>query len=579
MPHGKSLLPPEAGPPAAGAPRPLAPWMVWSGGAAVTAVAFLSFLPALDNGFVNFDDADNFLNNPHYRGLGWPQLRWMFTTMLLGHYVPLTWMSLGLNYALGGMDPRGYHLFNLLLHSANAALFFLVARRLLAAAFARREDPDLCLGATFAALAFGAHPLRVESVVWVTERRDLLCGLFFLASTLAYLRGVRGGGPLRTRWWIVSVAVFVLAMLSKAAAMPLPAALVVLDVYPLRRVRSVGWGRLLVEKTPYFAVAGAGAVLAWLAQSSAEAVSTYHRSAAARIGMTGYSLVFYPWKFLWPAALTPLVELPGRVDLASPRFLAPVVLAVAVTLGLLALRRRWPAGLAVWVYSGLMVLPVSGIVVHAGIQLAADRYSYLSGLGLALLAGGGLSWIRARRRQLPAVASAGCIIVAVLVIASWAAGSWRQSRIWRDSETLWRYALAIDPQSAFAHFQLGAALSNTGQPDQAIAEIERAIALLPDQFPNDKAAFHAGLGLLLQQRGDVTGAEEHYRAALGFSRDNAIALNNLGVIELRRGQREEALGLFLQALRAAPGYPGACVNARRVAGALGIVPRELATCR
>ena len=245
------------------------------------------------------------------------------------------------------------------------------------------------------------HPLRVESVAWVTERRDVLCGFFYLLAALAYLRGVAGGGAIERRWWALSLGVFLLALLSKAAAMPLPAALLVADVYPLRRAAAVGWRRLLAEKAPYLLLGFGAALLALIAQQSAGAVTGYQQyGVGARMGMTAYSLMFYPWKFLWSADLSPLYELPQRVDLLSWRFLFPTAGFVVVTSALVAARRRCPGALAAWVYSAVLVLPVTGAVVHAGVQLVSDRYSYLSGLGFAVLAGGALAGLLRDRERL-----------------------------------------------------------------------------------------------------------------------------------------------------------------------------------
>src|SRR5438132_2663270 len=198
----------------------------------IALVTFLPFLPTLDNQFVNWDDDDNLLDNPHYRGLGWTQLRWMWTTSHLGHYAPLTWMTLGLDYLFWGLKPVGYHLTNLLLHAANAAVFYLVARRILGSALPgprERGNVGLALSAAFAALLFAIHPLRVESVAWATERRDVLLGLFYLLTILAYLRacerGERGRG-----WYWGAVGLFACALLSKSMAVSLPAVLLILDV-------------------------------------------------------------------------------------------------------------------------------------------------------------------------------------------------------------------------------------------------------------------------------------------------------------------------------------------------------------
>jgi len=225
----------------------------WASHLAVPAVlalaSFVVFLPALDAGFVNWDDDENFLDNPNYRGLGATQLRWMFTTFLMGHYIPVTWMSLGLDYVVWGMRPAGYHLTNLLLHAANAVLFYFMALRLLRARVADRSTHGslaLTLGSAFATLLFAVHPLRAESVAWITERRDVLSGLFYLGAIVAYLRYCDGGVPegSRTRgtrrWYWASLGLFALALLSKAMTVTLPVILLVLDVYPLRRLGDGG---------------------------------------------------------------------------------------------------------------------------------------------------------------------------------------------------------------------------------------------------------------------------------------------------------------------------------------------------
>src|SRR2546426_6981583 len=251
---------------------------------------FAAFLPALQNQFVSWDDAENFLDNPHYRGLGWTHLRWMWTTHL-GHYIPLTWMTLGLDYLLWGMNPVGYHLTSLLLHAANAVVFFFVVRRLLTRALPGPSERGhaLAVAAGVAALVFAIHPLRVESVAWATERRDVLSGLFYLLTILVYLRdrerGERGRG-----WYWLSVAVFVCALLSKSMVVNLPVVLLILDVYPLRRLGgAVGWWserarRVYVEKIPFVLLAAAASAIAVMAQSSVHAAaSLVHLSLPGRL--------------------------------------------------------------------------------------------------------------------------------------------------------------------------------------------------------------------------------------------------------------------------------------------------------
>lgn len=563
---------------------------------AVAAASFLAFLPALQAGFVNWDDPSNFLSNHGYRGLGPAQLRWMFTTPLLGHYIPLTWLTFGLNYALGGMDPWGYHLGNLLLHAGNVALFYLVARRLLAAGFGVEAggEPAIACGAAVSALVFGVHPLRAESVAWITERRDVLCAWFYLLAVLAYMRGVAHGSTVRGRWLAVSLAAFVAALLSKAMAMTLPLTLLLLDTYPLRRWQH-GWHPVLREKIPYALVAGVGGAVAVIAVSRGAAWTGYEvYGPGARLAMVAYSFWFYPSRLIWPVDLSPLHELPRHVDPLSGRFAGTLLVVLAVTAILFCLRRSIPAGLTAWLHSAIVLSPVSG-VVHAGHQLAHDRYSYLSGLGFALIAGAGLSWTIRRWRHgglrgwvVGAVAAA-----AALAIIGWGVGTWRQSKVWLNSETLWRAAVEADPECATCRANLGVVLVRSAAAPAYLGEAEMhlraAIRLRPDrpdpyhnlgvlltlQKRYEEAEFvfrtymraFPGLpdgplkfGMLLRDQGREAEAVPHLRRALRVGADPSIVrtelgqtLANHGARLLQSGRAAEAVPLFEEAAAMLPG--------------------------
>ncbi len=551
-----------------------------------------AFLPALRGDFLNWDDSINFVANPHFRGLGWAQIKWMFSATLMGHYIPVTWLSFGLNYALGGMSPWGYHAGNLILHAANATLVYLIARRLLAAArdggSQRGHAGGSVVGAgAFAALVWGVHPLRVESVAWITERRDVLCGLFFLLAVLAYLKGLERGGDLRPTWRALSLAAFATALLSKAAAMPLPAVLLLLDLYPLRR-RDVGWRRLALEKLPYAALAAAAAVVALIALPRGTAVTSYDTyGGAARVGMVAYSLIFYPIKFLLPIRLSPMYELPARVDLTAWPFLAALLGLVGVTAALVLARARRPWALAAWTYSALMVLPVSG-VVHAGSQLVNDRYSYLSGIGFAVLAGGGvLGVLRLRARGRVSAATGSALAGgATLIVVTLGLGAWTQTHVWRDSETLWRWAVEMDPACALCHGNLGSAITGTelGQSrlDEAEAHLQRAIELRPDNpIP------HFNLGTLLSVRARYGEAERALRKCLELLPESPSGLGRLGLLYLLQGRLEDAVPLLERArglpLRPSPdpGGPASATLAKAISlveddpGALTLLGRAL----
>jgi protein O-mannosyl-transferase len=514
-------------------------------------LSVLAFLPALEGQFLGWDDDVNLVTNEWYRGLGAPQIRWAFSNVRMGHYIPVTWLSFSLSYAIGGMNPWGYHLLNLLVHGANAVVVYLVARRLIAAARdggrqGAHREALVAWSAAIAALVFALHPLRVESVAWITERRDVLSGFFFLAAVLTYLRAVEAGERLAWRWRTASLLLFATGLLAKASIMALPAVLVLLDVYPLRR-GAFAWRRLVVEKTGYWVVGAAGAIGALVAlKASGLRVTSYGLyGPAARAAMVAYSIWFYPATWVWPVRLSPMYELPSTVDPLAWRFLGPALGVVAVTLLLWVLRTRWPGGLAAWVYSALMILPISG-VVHSGFQLAHDRYSYLSGLGLALLVGGAVGWLlrspggRPLGRPLR-VAACG---VTALLIAALGVGTWQQTHIWKDTETLWRWGLEADPRCALCANNLAVVLLNRpartpAQMTEAEILARRAVAANPTY---DSA--YTTLGTILAARQDDWGAETAFLEAMRLAPERPGAAANLGAVYARNGRYAEALPLL-----------------------------------
>src|SRR5881628_2936505 len=507
---------------------------------------FAAFLPALQNQFVSWDDAENFLDNPHYRGLGWTHLRWMWTTHL-GHYIPLTWMTLGLDYLLWGMNPVGYHLTNLLLHAANAVVFFFVVRRLLARALPSPSEHGYALAVSsgVAALVFAIHPLRVESVAWVTERRDVLSGLFYLVAILLYLRACERGERGR-RWYWGSVGLFVCALLSKSIAVSLPVVLLILDFYPLRRLGgAVGWWsaparRVYVEKIPFVLLAAAASAVALMAQLSHNTmVSVVQLSALGRLALSVYGLSFYLWKTVAPVNLSPLYELPPTVNPWAPPFLLSYGLVVAITALVLALRRPLPGLLAAWVAYVVVLLPVLGIF-QSGPQIAADRYTYLASLGWAILVSAGVlsHW---RRRPFLFTGLAACVLFGLGIL------TWNQVQVWRDSEKLWTHALATYPKSSIAENNLGNVRADQSKLAEAIEHYRQALDINPEH-----ASAHYNLGNVLAQQGKLAEASEHHRQALRLKPDYADAHNNLGNVLAQQGMLAEASEQYQRALQIRP---------------------------
>jgi protein O-mannosyl-transferase len=542
----------------------------------VLLLTVVTFAPTLRHQFVGLDDGTAFVGNVAYRGLGWPQLRWMFTTTLLENYVPVAWLSLGLDYRLWGMDPAGYHLTSVLLHAVGAGLFYLVALHLLGRATGLTGGA-LRLAAFTAALFFALHPLRAESVAWVSERRDVLAGVFFFITVLLYCRAADTAGARRRRLLVASVGAYLLALGSKPMVMTVPAVLVLLDLYPLRRLPGdprrwldpgVRW--LWIEKVPYAALGLAGGLTSYLVHAGDAAVGTLPASSA--IAKACYSLWFHTYKTLLPLGLSPMYELPVRADLLEPRFLAATLAAVGLTGLALRFAAGWPAGLTVWAYQALVLAPVSG-VVQAGYQITADRFSYLAGLGWALLVGAaaGTLWRTARS------ASRGRVLcrIGAGVVGLWigvlAVQTWHQVQIWRTTDTLWQRALAVDPACAICRSHLAASLMQRGQTSAAIAELARAATLRPDRY-----MAWGRLGQAYDQAGLWPEAIAAYRRELSLRPRAVDARIGLGGVLVKSGRPAEALEELRPALADAPNQPAVHIVTGQALAVLGRSPDAVA---
>ncbi|MFI5361727.1 MAG: tetratricopeptide repeat protein [Elusimicrobiota bacterium] len=510
----------------------------------VFTATFAAFLPCLRNDFVSWDDYPLLVLNPHYRGFRPEQLRWMFAGVRFNNYVPLTWLSFAADYSLWGMKPFGYHLTNLLLHSLNAVLFYFLAKRLLATGTHENEPPlALELSAGLAALLFSIHPLRVESVAWAVERRDVLSGAFYLGTLLAYLRWAAGPQAGRRRWYWISVALFGLSLLSKGIGVSLPLLLLILDAYPLRRT---AWR----EKIPYFLLAAATGLIGLFGQADPEIMRPLTGyGAGPRLAQTCYSLCFYLWKTAQPSRLWPIYELPARIDLGSSPYVWCAAAVIVVTALLWAARRRFPAPLAAWCAYVAALLPVSG-PVQFGRQIAADRYTYLACMSWALLAGAIIRRLLIGRKQ--PLGFAAVLFAALLPVG---ALTWRQTLYWRDSDSLWRHVLAMDPHNSTGHKGLGDLLRERGLRDEALGHFQQAVASDPNSWgaQND-------LGLALAESHDLAGAVAHYEEALRIVPNSAVTHNNLGTALGDEGNVDGAIMHFQEALRVKPDYVEAHAN-------------------
>ena len=559
----------------------------------VAAIVFVAFIPALAGQFLNYDDDRNFTVNQDYRGLAPANLAWMFTTFHMGHYHPVTWLTLGLDYVLWGMNPFGYHLTNNLLHSIHAALVFLVALRLLQLsqgtprtgagraekgrkaegatvpgpasssspfrAF-RSSETNVLLAAAAGALFFGLHPLRVESVAWLTERRDLVGALFLSLTVLAYLRGVDPGRAPRSRrrWLGASVVLYLLSMMGKVSGMPLPAVLLALDWYPLRRLPGSAdgaggirpllsrWRPLVIEKLPLFAVAFGFALVATIGQAGQDWIYPLSmHGMPARIMEAFYGLAFYLWKTLAPHGLLPIYELRFPMDPWQPRLVAAAIVVTLSAAAIAALRRRLPGLLVASLAYAAFLAPVLGLVQN-GPQLVADRYSYLAMLGFSILAGG--AWMRVLRSS-SRVAAPIAVLASFAILASFSALAWRQCRVWRDPTTLWQYVLAQAPDTAMALNSEGGRLLNEQKPAAALPLVQRAVELAPYNLSaqHNLRTIYAALGRMddfrrLLEAGSQS-PEPLHAAEFQF---------HLGYLAFEQGRLDDAIASFGRTLESTP---------------------------
>ncbi len=462
---------------------------------ALAALVWVAFGPALDGQFLDWDDAQNFVENVRWRGLSPEHLAWMARTLHMGHWQPLTWFTLGLDHALFGLDTRAFHATSLAWHAATSMAFLSLAHTLLRRAAPRWNAQRTLAAAALAAALFALHPLRCESVCWITERRDVVSGFFFVCALLAWTRYAERGGRVAYALAFLAQA---LSLLAKAWGIVLPALFLLLDVALERRKRGATWRALFVEKLPFAAASIAVALVNLRAHATAtDAQATWsEHGLLARTLQAGYAVLFYAAKTLVPADLSPHYELPPARELVTPLYAAALAGAIALTALAFALRRRSPWIACAWFAYLAILAPVCGLT-QAGPQLVADRYGYLACLPFAVLAAAAIVH--------PRVPRAASIVAAVALATALVVMSRAQSRVWIDDRALWSRALDHDPASGVANSHTAGVL---------VREADAA---------RDPAAKRA----LLER------AADHFARAFERSGNPAHMVNAGGVVRLR----------------------------------------------
>jgi tetratricopeptide (TPR) repeat protein len=487
--------------------------------------------------FVNFDDPDYVTANPHVRGgFTAENVAWAFRSGDSANWFPLTRLSHMLDVQIFGMASGAHHSVNVLLHALAVLALF---------AFLHRATQRRWLSA-WVALIFALHPLHVESVAWVSERKDVLSALFAMLALWSYVRWVKR--PSAPRYAAV-VVLFGLGLMAKPMVVTLPLVLVLIDVWPLGR------GARWREKIPLFAMSATSAAVTLAVQQASGAVRTAGQfSWLLRVENAAVSWAVYLLQWFWPARLAVFYPYPANVPVWQA--LAAIVVLAAISAAVLRVARQRPYFAIGWLWYVIMLAPVIGLV-QVGAQARADRYMYLPSIGLTIM----LAWGAAdflKQRALVALATASCVAAAAVTTV--------QLSYWQNSRTLFQHAVDVTADNYLAHHNLGVALAESpGTLDQAIEHYQAALHIKPDYV-----RAHTDLGSALAKSGRVPEAMAEFHAALALDPDLAIPHNNLGNTYAQIGMWDQAIGEYQAALRIDPEYGDARRNLAEAEYDLGL---------
>jgi protein O-mannosyl-transferase len=508
----------------------------------LTLLPLVALWPLLHSNFVNYDDPQYVTASLKVReGLRGAFLVRAFTMTQVANWHPLTSLSHMADVEMFGLNPVGHHAMNLAWHIANTLLLFLVLRSLTSKAWS----------SALAAALFAIHPAHVESVAWIAERKDLLCGAFWLATTWAYVSWVRRRGSSR---YLAVLILFEAGLMSKPMAVSLPLTLLLLDFWPLDRLVGEGGLRALLrlslkppigpilEKAPLFLMAAVSAIVTFLVQRTEGAVQSLELySPWVRVGNAFVAYVRYLEMFFWPTNLAVFYPHPGSRPLAE--VLGAALLLAALTAAAVALRRKAPYLLFGWLWFLITLLPVIGLV-QVGVQARADRYTYIPYIGLLVAVVWGASDLASRWRPLAlTLRAAACGALLALGLAATA-----QARHWKNSETLYLHAIAVTRDNAVAQNNIGDYLNDNRRPNEALPHLYEAIRINPK-----KSEYYVNVGRSLMILGRIGEAQQQFTRALQLEPHNATALNNMARSRFLQGEVPDAIRLYQAAVAEAPG--------------------------
>jgi len=525
---------------------------------------FVVFSPSLLNDFVNWDDNLYVYENNYITHLNFSFFKWAFS-VAIANWHPLTLLSHAVDYQIWGLNPFGHHLTNILLHGFNTILVYFLTLSLLSC---RSRNSNTT--AKITALLFGLHPLHVESVAWISERKDLLCGFFYLLSLIYYIKYATSNSK-KGKHYLISLGAFLLASMSKPMAVSLPVVLLILDYYPLRRFykRTVKeWILFFKEKSPFFLAALALAITTFGAQEEGGAMSSLQSVPFnSRLFIALNALKLYILKTFLPFSLAPFYPHPVMIDANSIEHLGSLLFFLVISLSSLFYIKRKKLFTALWLYFLITLLPVIGLV-QVGTQAAADRYMYLPGIAPLFLMGLTASSLLEKSRSLQKKIALFFLVLLFFIFSTRTVG---QIAIWKDSVSLWSYEIRVYPaRVSKAYNNRGTAYINSGLKSKAIDDFDMAITLQPyeGEYRNNRANAY-----YLSKEYDK--ALNDYNMAVKLSPENAVFINGRGLANLGIDSISEAIKDFTRALQIDPGFVGSRINLAKAYSKTGSYEQSL----
>lgn len=512
-------------------------------------VTLAAYSRAIHFDFVIYDDPDYVTSNPHVRnGLTWNGLVWAFRSVHAANWSPLTWVSHMTDCQIFGMQSGWHHATNIALHTAAALLLFAALKRLTGAR----------LPSALVAFVFALHPLHVESVAWVAERKDVLCAVFWFLALFCYARYVERPGAAR---YLLVLGAFCLGLLAKPMIVTFPFTLLLLDAWPLKRLSRA----TVREKIPFFAVAVAGAVVTFFAQQAGHAVRPLVvLPFGIRVANATVTYAAYLLRTFWPANLAVLYPYQSHLP-AWQVAVAGAVLA-CVTAWAVRLRRSRPYLAVGWFWYLGTLLPVIGLV-QVGLQASADRYTYVPIVGIMLmLAWGAADFLKAQARAKPVILSAAAAACSACLVLTWV-----QSGYWQNSVTLFSHAIASTANNAVAHNNLAIYYLTHRQVQEAIPHFREALRIKPDYFEA-----HTNLAAVLSRAGELVESEREYQLSLSLQPASAEAHRGYGELLVSEGRLYEAVREFTTAVELRPDYADGHYELGRILASLGQLNEALA---